>query len=94
MVSVEDLYAAAANAGLLVEAEVDGQIVMVDFRAPDETVLDGLALSTDYTMRFLASALPDLGMGQVVSIGGTNYRVRDVRAIGDGSERRADLTRI
>ncbi|WP_172965494.1 hypothetical protein [Burkholderia multivorans] len=44
--------------------------------------------------RLLASALPDLAVGQVVSIGGTSYRVRDVRAIGDGSERRADLTRI
>lgn len=91
---VEQIYASAANAGLLVDAEVGGQIVMVDFLAPDETVLDGLALSTDYTMRFPASALPDLAVGQVVSIGGTNYRVRDVRAIGDGSERRADLTRI
>ncbi len=93
MVRVEDLYAAAANAGLLVEAEVGGRIVMVDFRAPDETVLDGLALSTDYTMRFPASALPDLTVGQVVSIGGASYRVRNLRAIGDGSERRADLSR-
>jgi hypothetical protein len=94
MVRVEELYAAAANAGLLVDAEVDGQIVMVDFRAPDEFFFYVLAISTDYTMRFLASALPDLAVGQVVSIGGTSYRVRDVRAIGDGSERRADLTRI
>lgn len=93
MVRIEDLYAAAANAGLLVQAEVGGQIAMVDFRAPDETVLDGLALSTDYTMRFPASALPDLAVGQVVTIGGASYRVRDLRAIGDGSERRADLSR-
>jgi hypothetical protein len=28
-----------------------------------------------------------------VSIGGANYRVRDLRAIGDGSERRAALSR-
>ncbi|HEX7123444.1 MAG TPA: hypothetical protein VF178_13795 [Gemmatimonadaceae bacterium] len=93
MARVEDLYAAAANAGLLVEAEVGGQIVMVDFRATDETVLDGLALSTDYTMRYPASALPDLAVGQVVSIGGASYRVRNLRAIGDGSERHADLSR-
>ena len=32
------------------------------------------------SMRFLASALPDLAVGQVVDIGGASYRVRDVRA--------------
>ena len=85
---------AAANEGLLVEVEVGGRIVMVDFCALDETVLDGLALSTDYTMRFPASALPDLAVGQVVSIAGASYRVRNLRAIGDGSERRADLSRV
>jgi len=94
MARVEDLYAAAANAGLLVEAEVGGQIVMVDFRATDETVLDGLALSADYTIRFPASALPNLAAGATMSIGGNTYRVRDIRRIGDGSERRADLTRL
>ncbi|CUJ09615.1 head-tail joining protein [Achromobacter xylosoxidans] len=94
MARVEDLYAAAANAGLLVEAEVGGQIVMVDFRATDETVLDGLALSADYTIRFPASALPNLAAGATMSIGGNTYRVRDIRSIGDGSERRADLTRL
>jgi len=94
MARVEDLYAAAANAGLLVEAEVGGQIVMVDFRATDETVLDGLALSADYTIRFPASALPNLAAGATMSIGGNTYRVRDISRIGDGSERRADLTRL
>lgn len=54
MVSIETFYAAAANAGLLINASIDGQIVAVDFRAPDETVLDGLALSTEYTMQLSA----------------------------------------
>jgi hypothetical protein len=89
---LEDLYAAAARAGLLAAAEVDGQVVMVDFRAPDEDLLDGLALSTDYTMRFPASVLPELAVGQTVLIGGEQYRIREVRAFGDGSERRASLT--
>lgn len=92
MVRVEDMYAAAASAGLLVEAEVGGQIVAVDFRSPDETVLDGFARSADYSMRFPSSGMPDLAAGQTVTIGGAVYRVRDVRAIGDGSERRADLS--
>lgn len=93
MVRVEDMYAAAASAGLLVDAEVGGaQIVAVDFRSPDETVLDGFALSADYLMRFPLSGLPNLVAGHTVTIGGAAYRVRDVRAIGDGSERRADLS--
>lgn len=94
MVRVEDFYEAAARTGLLVEAEVDGQTIAVDFRSPDETVLDGLVLSADYSIRFPVSVLPNLASGHTVSIAGHTYRVRDVRTIGDGSERRADLSRI
>ncbi|EPB8979159.1 head-tail joining protein [Pseudomonas aeruginosa] len=94
MLRIEDFYDAAARSGLLVDAEVDGQTVAVDFRSPDETVLDGLALSTDYTMRFPASALPSLAAGDTVDIGGSDYRVRDIRSIGDGSEKRASLSRL
>ena len=94
MVRIEDFYEAAGRSGLLVDAEIDGQTVAVDFRSPDETVLDGLALSTDYTMRFPASALPSLAAGDTVAIGGSDYRVRDIRSIGDGSEKRASLSRL
>ena len=94
MVRVEDFYEAAARTGLLVDAEIDGNTIAVDFRSPDETVLDGLALSADYTMRFPASALPSLAAGDTVSIAGDTYRVRDIRSIGDGSERRASLSRL
>jgi len=91
---VERFYEAAARAGLLVTAQIDGHTVAVEFRAPDETVLDGLALSADYTMRFPASALPALAIGDSVSIADNTYRVRDIRSIGDGSERSALLSRI
>lgn len=94
MVRIEDFYDAAGRSGLLVNAEIDGHTIAVDFRSPDETVLDGLALSVDYTIRSPASALPSLKAGDTVSIGGDSYRVRDVRSIGDGSERRADLSRL
>lgn len=94
MVRVEEFYEAAARTGLLVDAEIDGNTIAVDFRSPDEAVLDGLVLSSDYTIRFPASVLPSLAAGDTVSIGGNNYRVRDIRSIGDGSERRADLSRI
>ncbi len=93
MVRIEDFYEAAGRSGLLVDAEIDGHTIAVDFRSPDESVLDGLALSADYTIRFPASALPSLAAGDTVSIAGSLYRVRDIRSIGDGSERRASLSR-
>lgn len=91
---IEDFYDAAARAQLLVDAEVDGHTIAVDFRAPDETVLNGLALSADYSIRFAVSALPNLAVGDTLSVGGEAYQVRDIRSIGDGSERRADLSRL
>lgn len=94
MVRIEDFYEAAGRSGLLVDAEIDGHTIAVDFRSPDETVLDGLALSADYTIRFPASALPSLAAGDTVSIAGSLYRVRDIRTIGDGSEQRASLSRL
>lgn len=94
MVRIEDFYDAAGRSGLLVDAEIDGHTIAVDFRSPDESVLDGLALSADYTIRFPASVLPALAAGNTVSIAGNTYRVRDIRSIGDGSERRASLSRL
>ena len=94
MIAIEAFYAAAAHAGMLVDAVIDGQRIAVEFRAPDESVLDGLALSTDYTMRYPRTALPHLAQEQRVEIAGTSYRVREVRAIGDGSECRATLSRL
>lgn len=91
---IEELYAAAARAGLLVEVEVEGQTIAVDFRSPDESVLGGLAMSADYTMRYLATAIPSLAVGSSVSVSGTAYRVREIRNIGDGSEAHASLTRL
>ncbi|MDO3530845.1 hypothetical protein Q3O93_02805 [Ralstonia pseudosolanacearum] len=93
-VRTEDFYDAAARAGLLVNVTVGGVTAAVEFRSPDETVFDGLALAADYSIRFPASVLPDLASGQVVTLGTNQYQVRGVRAIGDGSERRADLSRI
>jgi hypothetical protein len=88
-----ELYAAAARAGLLKTATIGTREVLVDFRAPDEEVLDGLSLSRDYTIRYLASDLM-LDPGTLLVIDGVAYRVREARNIGDGSEARATLTRL
>ena len=94
---VVTLYEAARNAGLLTAVTVAGspsdQTVYCGFRAPDETVLDGFALSRDYQLDYPAAWLT-LAVGDMVEIAGASYQVRDVRAIGDGSERRASLSKL
>lgn len=91
---VEALYDAAANAGLLTRAVIGGTEVMVDFRAPDEDVLDGLGVSRNHSIRYPVSRLPSLTAGNTLEIAGQSYRVREVTAMGDGTEARASLTRL
>jgi hypothetical protein len=97
---IEALYAAAEHAGLLLvvvwsPSNGDPPIsAKVDFQAPDETVLDGLALSADYAIRYPAKRLADLVVGEILTINNQTYRVREIRALGDGSEKRATLTRL
>ena len=97
---IERLYQSAANAGLTVRCHwqpADGspsQTHVVGFSAPDDTILDGLARNTDYAITYPASALVGLAAREVVEIDGVTYQVRDVRAVADGSEMRAKLTRL
>ena len=91
--NIEAFYDAAQRSGLLTAVVAAGNTVYCAFRAPDETVLDGLALSTDYTLRYPLAWLPDLVPGQSIEVAGVSYRVREIRAIGDGSERQATLSR-
>ena len=90
---VATFYEAARNAGLLTADTMAGTTVHCTFRAPDETVLDGFALSRDYRIDYPASWLT-LVAGDTVEIVGVTYQVREVRAIGDGSERRASLSQL
>lgn len=93
MVGVADLYDAAARAGLLTPVTVGAVTAQVAFRAPDETVLDGLALSRDYEIEYPTAWLV-LAAGDTVEIGGASYRVREVRQVRDGSESVAKLARL
>ncbi|WIM04493.1 MAG: hypothetical protein OHM77_07175 [Candidatus Nitricoxidivorans perseverans] len=93
MVAVADLYDAAARAGLLTAVKVGTLIVECGFRTPDETVLDGLALSRDYEIEFPIEHLL-LAVGDTVEIAGQLYRVREVIALRDGNECRAKLARL
>ena len=100
MAFVDFLYEAAERAGLLKELVwnpsngSEFESAKVDFRAPDETVLDGLALSTDYAIHYQASVLVGLASGETLTVDGQTYRVREIRALGDGSEKRATLSRL
>ncbi len=94
---MERLYDAAGRVGFLKQAvwiPNNGQpsaTVSVAFQAPDDAVLDGYQLSADYRIRFPASRLIGLVAPDIIRIDGIHYRVRDVRAIGDGSEHEARL---
>lgn len=76
---VVTLYEAARNAGLLTQVFFAGVTVHCAFRAPDETVLDGFALSRDYQIDYPAAWLT-LAAGDTVEVAGNSYQVRDVRA--------------
>ncbi len=95
---VEQVYAAAANAGLLRDChwqpsgDSPAEQHPVGFSAPDDTVLDGLALNTDYAITYPASVFVGLAVRDTVVIDGVTYQVRDVRGLADGSEMRAKLT--
>jgi len=97
---LQRLYAAAARAGLLKDCTwrpADGrpaEIHPVGFAAPDTLRLDGLTASTDYEMTYPQALFEGLAPREVVEIAGAAYQVREVRALGDGSERRATLTRL
>jgi hypothetical protein len=56
-------------------------------------VLDGLAISRDHQIDYPAAWLT-LAVGDTVEVAGHSYQVREVRAIGDGTECRAWLTRL
>ncbi len=96
---IEAIFAAAARAGLLKTAvwqPADGsaqQSHAVGFAAPDTKLLDGMAFGTDSEMSFPASVFVGIAVRDGVVIDGIAFQVRDLRAVGDGSERRARLSR-
>ncbi len=96
----EQVYEAAANAGFLkvcVWQPSNGspaQKYPVGLRAPDDSVLDNLTLSRETVISFPASCFVGLATRDVVEVDGVRFQVREVRAIGDGSETRAKLTRL
>lgn len=96
----ERLYLAAANAGFLKaciwQPSVGGapHTHSVGIRAPDQDILSGLGVSTEHEMTYPTTCFVGLKAREVVHIEGQDYQVRDIMAIGDGSEMRAKLMRV
>jgi hypothetical protein len=97
---VEKIYLAAANVGFLKTCDwlpTDGgaaQTHSVGFSAPDKEMLAGLGVSTEYEMTYPNSCFVGLKSRESVQIEGVAYQVREVTAVGDGSEVRAKLMRV
>jgi hypothetical protein len=100
MALIERLYQSATQAGFTVSCRwfpasgTKPKSHRVGFSAPNDTVLDGMALNTDYAITYPASVFAGLAVRDTVEIKRLRYQVRDARAIGDGSEIRARLARI
>ncbi|WP_157314566.1 hypothetical protein [Chitinibacter sp. GC72] len=95
---VERIYDSAERAGFLqhaVRLDANGQdapAVAVAFQSPDENILDGYQRAADYRIRFPSTRFTTLNAGDTLRIANQTFRVREVRAIGDGSEREAKLS--
>lgn len=51
---------------------------------PGETILDGMVISTDYSLRCEASKFGSLAWGSSITVNGTGYTVREVKLLDDG----------
>lgn len=97
---LHQFYEAAGNAGFLKTCTwrpstgAPVQTQLVGFAAPDGSAFDGLTISTEYVMSYPDTAFTALSVRENVEIGGVTFQVREIRAIGDGSEMRAKLTRL
>lgn len=90
---LEELYDAAQACGLLSAVQApSGQTVWCGWSMPDATLLDGLVQSADYQIRYPASRMT-LRPGDTIAWDGQHYTVRSVRAVGDGQEMLAELSR-
>lgn len=53
----------------------------------------GMTISADYEMRYESASLPGLNYNSAITVDGVAYHVREVRAILDGAESIAKLSK-
>lgn len=95
---IEQIYAAAARAGLLKTVQwISGRhsrSLSVEWRETDESLLHDLVVGSDITMTAPSAVLDGVQQGDVIFLGQRKFKVRDVRLIRDGSETRVTLASI
>ena len=83
MAFAEDLSVFLADFGVSVTAGAVSGFGVLDM--PGDLVLDGMVISTDYSLRCEASKFGDLLYGAAMTIDGNSYEVRDNRLVDDGA---------
>jgi hypothetical protein len=71
-----------ADFGVSVTAGAVSGVGILDM--PGEVIMDNMVISTDYTLRVLASEFGGLGYGSSITVGGVAYTVRESRLLDDG----------
>lgn len=61
--------------------------------APSDLILGGEMISTDYRITFPASSLPAIAAGNLGTVDGVDYIVREITLTGDGKIKVARLSR-
>jgi len=82
MAFTEELSVFLADFGVTTTAGAVSGLGLLDM--PGELVLDGMVISTDYSLRCEASKFGGLIYGAEMTVDGVNYQVRDNRLIEDG----------
>ncbi|MDR0770826.1 MAG: hypothetical protein LBE75_06460 [Burkholderiales bacterium] len=89
---VSRFYEAARRAGFLVACTwtpangAEPITQFVDYSAPNQRKLDGLAITQEATVKFPTHWFAGIRKGDGITVAGSEYVVGEVVAVGDGSE--------
>lgn len=61
---------------------------------PTEIIAGGMVLNTDYQLTFKTAALAGLGYQSAITVDGSSYVVREVRALDDGKMSVAFMSKV
>ncbi len=64
------------------------------FDMPDQNILSGNVISTEYSLIFKTAVMPSLLSGNRIKVDAIDYKIREVEKIGDGAFSRALLTKV
>lgn len=92
MAWTEDPTVFLADFGLSVSSGGVSGLGILDM--PGSLTADGMAISTDYTLRCESSKFGGVMYGDEMSIAGVTYQVREVRLIDDGTFSEITLMRL